>query len=200
MDRAGNVVCIGHVIVTTCVHQGLKGVKPTLAYLPFLVGALFPDLIDKTLAIVTDLPGRSVSHSVVVLTTLSLAATIALPKRRNLTHAFVAGTMLHLIQDIPIQPTTLFWPLCGPLEQKDTVNFLVRLWRFYVEIDKPIPWAIEIMSLPWFMVILRNHWKKAPWIPSGNSRVTIPTGCCPNDAPEDLVEDRKGSSFLTLGQ
>lgn len=26
------------------------------------------------------------------------------------------------------------------------------------------------------------------------------TACCPNDAPEDLVEVREGSSFLTLGQ
>jgi len=151
---------LGHVIVTTCVHQGLKSVKLRLAYLPFLLGALFPDLIDKTLALVTDLPGQSVCHSVVVLTTLSLVATIALPKNRKLTYTFTAGTMLHLIQDIPMEPNILFWPLCGPLEHKDTANFFVRLWRFYVEIDKPIPWAIEMMSLPWFIVILRDYGKK----------------------------------------
>jgi hypothetical protein len=151
---------LGHVIVTTCVHQGLKRVKLTLAYLPFLLGALFPDLIDKTFALVIDIPGRSVCHSVVVLTALSLVATIALPKKRKLTYAFVAGTMLHLIQDIPIEPNSLFWPLCGPLEHKDTASFLARLWLFYVEIHKPIPWAIEMMSLPWFIVILRNYGKK----------------------------------------
>lgn len=155
----------GHIITTTCLHQGMERFNITLSYPIFLFGALFPDLIDKSLAFAACLPSRSVCHSVVVLTAFFLALICALPKKRTAIYTFFAGTILHLIQDIPIEINTFLWPFHGPFKHAYAPDFLERLWQYYVELNKPIPWTIEMICLPWFMVILINHKRKLIGIP-----------------------------------
>ena len=151
---------LGHLTTTTCLHQGLKNMGASLPYLPFLLGALFPDLIDKPLALMTDLPGRFFGHSIPVLTMVFIVLRIVLHEKRELAYAFFAGTLLHLVQDIPIHVNTALWPLWGPVEYTQSVGPLVNVRRFYVDINMPIQWTIEMISFPWCLAILMSRRKR----------------------------------------
>jgi hypothetical protein len=147
---------LGHVTTTTCLHQGLKNIGVNLPYLPFLLGALFPDLIDKPLALMTDLPGRFSGHSIPVLTVVFIVLRIVLHEKRELAYAFFAGTLLHLVQDIPIDVNTALWPLWGPVEYTQSAGLFVNVRRFYMDINMPIQWTIEMISFPWCLAIFMN--------------------------------------------
>jgi len=147
---------LGHLTTTTCLRQGLKNMGVSLPFLPFLLGALFPDLIDKPLALMTDLPGRFSGHSIPVLTMVFIVLRIVLHKKRELAYAFFAGTLLHLVQDIPIHVNTALWPLWGPVEYTQSAGLLVNVRRFYVDINMPIQWTIEMISFPWCLTIFMN--------------------------------------------
>lgn len=167
---------LGHITTTICIYQGLQSVRAKFSYIPFLFGALFPDLIDKSLASMTDLPGRSVFHSAVILTFLFLVAKITLSQKRKLTYAFFAGTLLHIIQDIPIELANVLWPFYGPLGPKGTASLLEKLWRYYVEIRHPISWTIEMIALPWFIIILCKIRKEARSAPIGKQQGKVLIG------------------------
>lgn len=156
-----NIMYLGHVTTTTCLYQGLERLKVRLPFLPFLLGALFPDLIDKPLALLTGLPGRGMFHSAVVLSALFLALLMLFPRKRELTNAFFVGTMLHLIQDIPVEFKNILWPFLGPLEYTEGPSILERFWQYYVEIALPVHWAVELISLPWFLTILGKNGKRS---------------------------------------
>ena len=151
---------LGHVTTTSCLHQGLKNTGVSLPYLPFLLGALFPDLIDKPLALMTDLPGRFSGHSILILTMVFIVLRIVLHEKRELAYAFFAGTLLHLVQDIPIDINTALWPLWGPVEYTQSAGPFVNVRRFYVEINMPIQWTIEMISFPWCLAILMSFRKR----------------------------------------
>jgi len=151
---------LGHVTTTTCLHQGFKNTGVSLPYLPFLLGALFPDLIDKPLALMTDLPGRFSGHSILILTMVFIVLRIVLHEKRELAYAFFAGTLLHLVQDIPIDINTALWPLWGPVEYTQSAGPFVNVRRFYVEINMPIQWTIEMISFPWCLAILMSFRKR----------------------------------------
>lgn len=147
----------GHIITTTCLHQALDRWNFQFPYVPFLLGTFFPDLIDKPIALLTILPDRAIFHSVFVLGILFLVLVVTLPQNRMLVYTFSAGTLLHLIQDIPVKPEYILWPFGGPLETLEFPLLSEGLWTYYIGISRPVPWTIEMICLPWFIIIFISY-------------------------------------------
>jgi len=161
----------GHIITTTCLYRSLENLNLRFAYAPFLFGALFPDLIDKTLALLTHIPGRAFGHSIVLLTSLYLVLAGIFSRNKKVIHAFFAGTVLHLLQDIPLGLEYLLWPFMGSLTPGNTFNVPSIMWGYYVEIVHPIAWSIELLCLPWFFIIVFTYLKRYSFT---SQMVTVP--------------------------
>ena len=113
---------LGHLTGTYLIVKLLKP-KATLAILAStLIGAYFPDIIDKSFMLCSIGTGRFVAHSITFLTIL--LGLISLPflyiekfkKYKNLYLWFSLGCYLHLLQDL-VQLKTLLWPFLGPFEK-----------------------------------------------------------------------------------
>lgn len=112
-----------------------------------LVGSLLPDFVDKPLAVVLGIDGRSVAHSLFVVTLLTLVfvvpraagrpASEPLPQRLAHPLPLVAfGLWTHLLFDRMWHSThALFWPFQGlgfPPGGLDLAGLLASLGDFYV--------------------------------------------------------------------
>ncbi|MFH1077580.1 MAG: metal-dependent hydrolase [Pseudomonadota bacterium] len=150
---------LGHITITTCLHQLFKKQIPDFSYIYFLAGALFPDIMDKIFALFFGLTSRSIFHSLIVILIMSSLLLVVLSGHRKSTCAFTAGVMLHLLQDIPIDVGIVFWPFAGPLQYEELPDYVIRFHQYYIERHYPILWMIEMTSLPWFFAILINQRK-----------------------------------------
>ena len=113
---------LGHLTGTYLIVKLIKP-KATLPLLTSaLIGAYFPDIIDKTLMLFSIGNGRFVAHSLPFLTGLLGIISLffifleRIKKYRELYLWFSLGCYLHLIQDF-VQIKTLLWPFLGPFEK-----------------------------------------------------------------------------------
>lgn len=112
---------LGHLTGTYLIVKLLKPKAPIPLLICSLIGAYFPDIIDKSLMLFSVGNGRFVAHSLPFLTALLVIISLPflfikpLKKYRSLYLWFSLGCYLHLLQDF-VQIKTLLWPFLGPFE------------------------------------------------------------------------------------
>jgi membrane-bound metal-dependent hydrolase YbcI (DUF457 family) len=127
----------GHIGVTLGVFFGLGIFIPRLKTIMdpkyLVIGALLPDLIDKTLGRVifasTIANGRIVGHTLLFSIFIFLMGLYLYEKRRDVrVFSLAIGSFFHIIEDQMWKtPKTLFWPILGLKFPKDyTDNFGIR--------------------------------------------------------------------------
>ncbi|MEC8624615.1 MAG: metal-dependent hydrolase [Bdellovibrionota bacterium] len=118
---------LGHLTGTYLIVKLFKP-KATIPLLTSsLIGAYFPDIIDKSLMLFSIGNGRFVAHSLPFLSIL--LGIISLPflnikslrEYRHLYLWFSLGCYLHLLQDF-VQIKTLLWPFLGSFEAVASVS------------------------------------------------------------------------------
>ncbi|MGV9198859.1 MAG: metal-dependent hydrolase [Promethearchaeia archaeon] len=67
-------------------------------------GALFPDIIDKSLLILRLSSGRGISHTLLFISLISVLMFILSKKNTALSVPFFSGNLIHLILDLPYVP------------------------------------------------------------------------------------------------
>lgn len=115
---------------------------PRIDYRLLLIGAILPDLLDKSLSYL--LPdghapgGRAVGHSVVFLLLLSGIFFIQRHKKFKTTHieTFLAGSAAHdLLDTMWLYPKIWFWPIGERLYDAcplDTLDETIRLGSIHI--------------------------------------------------------------------
>ena len=129
---------LGHLTGTYLVVKLLKPKATVPLLASSLIGAYFPDIIDKSLMLFSIGNGRFVAHSLPFLTVL--LGVISLPflftksirKYRHLYLWFSLGCYLHLLLDF-VQINTLLWPFLGPFEMtaNETTPTLTGITKEY---------------------------------------------------------------------
>ena len=148
---------LGHLTVTYVAGKRFEKAYPFLARTPALIfGAFLPDLVDKPLAMVSEIPGRGVFHSAVVLSLLFLALAIAFPRWRETVLAVGAGAFLHILEDMP-GPVIVFWPLLGAWPHVELTGLVEKLIDYYIRLKHPYPFAVEAASYPFFIWLLMKR-------------------------------------------
>lgn len=102
---------------------GIRGTMRSIDYRFVLVGALWPDIIDKPVWVLTNsnwhMAGRSYAHTLLFNLVLLIAGLILVTRRSKpwlLTISLCSFT--HLVFDrMWLNPTILLWPLLGPIGQ-----------------------------------------------------------------------------------
>jgi hypothetical protein len=97
-----------HIAIPLIIFE-IPKIKNTFSFNRFtlILGALFPDLIDKTLLFLGIASGRGISHSLIFNFLLFLMV-ILLFRKKYIYLPFGIGITLHLLLDIPDLP--LFYP------------------------------------------------------------------------------------------
>ena len=103
---------LGHITSTFVLGDLLKRIKIRVHVPLLILGAISPDLFDKSIAYFFSYPGRGVAHSLLAQSLLAFFCLRVAGKYKTFILTFYAGTLLHLLQDWP-SLTTLFWPLLG---------------------------------------------------------------------------------------
>jgi len=145
---------LGHLTVTYVAGKRFEKVYPFLARTPALIfGAYLPDLIDKPLAMVTEMPGRGIFHSAVVISLLLFALLAAFPERRGTLMAIGAGAFFHILEDMSA-PVFTFWPLLGGWPPIQYTGLTEKLLDYYIYFKLPYQFTIEAVSYPIFIWLL----------------------------------------------
>ncbi len=126
-----------------------------LDYRLLLLGSLLPDLIDKPIALLLGIQGRSVAHTLLFSISLTLFLVLPLivpnlyPKRiavrlSNPLPILTVGVWTHLLLDrIWEEPSVVLWPFLGVGFPKATFDILL-LFRYLLE---PYILAGELLGL-----------------------------------------------------
>ena len=145
---------IGHLTVTYALAAPLAKRYPALGNtFPLLVGAYLPDLLDKPLNLIFDIPGRGPGHSAVLLAVAFYLLIRILPSRRSLLVPLAAGAFLHLALDFA-SPAIILWPFLGSWEYYDTFVLTDNLSRYYLHFQSPAQLTLEVISYPFFAYAL----------------------------------------------
>ena len=128
-------------------HNRLKSVD----YRFILVGALLPDIIDKSVWLFSassfQWRGRGYSHTFLFLLILFTAG-LAISSRRGkpLLLYIAAGDFFHLVFDQMWKlPTSLWWPLFGPIGREEVGGWFYDLWEGLI--SNPSVFIPEISGL-----------------------------------------------------
>jgi len=140
-----------------------------------IIGALLPDLIDKSLQLwffpeVFNLPGRSIAHTLVFNLILVVFSLPVLPFKRSLGPLiFSLASVGHLLHDRMWEsPATLFWPLYG-LSYGHAENKLSPSWLDWTQSGigpALLDWAGALVLLI-FAVVLHRRRTFLKWIRIG---------------------------------
>ena len=99
------------------------------------VASYVPDLIDKPLNMLFELPGRGLSHSLIFFSAV-IAITWFLRTWLNFSsRTLVAGIWMwgiHLVADFQ-EPQVLFWPFGGHWGPGSAFDIVQRLWKLHVD-------------------------------------------------------------------
>ena len=130
---------LGHLTGTYLIVKLLKPKATVPLLASSLIGAYFPDIIDKSLMLFSIGNGRFVAHSLPFLTvllgfiSLPFLFTKSIRKYRHLYLWFSLGCYLHLLLDF-VQIKTLLWPFLGafglfwrPMASGSTTNKFLSL-------------------------------------------------------------------------
>ena len=82
--------------------------KFTINRFSLLIGALFPDIIDKSLLFLGIFSGRGISHTLLFVGIASLILYIISRGNSPVTIPFLIGNVFHLLLDLPYVP--IFYP------------------------------------------------------------------------------------------
>lgn len=135
-------------------HMALVGIAKLTAFrqenLAIMTLASFgPDILDKPANIFLGMPGRGISHSLLVFAILLFVASIYWLKINNNPRLLAATTSLwgsHLIGDF-VEPNVMFWPLAGPLYAQSKFHFSKKLLAFYIDFQHPYQLVFELLSI-----------------------------------------------------
>jgi LexA-binding, inner membrane-associated putative hydrolase len=113
----------------------------------FLFAASFgPDLIDKTLYVAFDAPGRGVGHSLLIFALVTAAGWFYCQRFKLNKHLVYIGAVLwlsHLTADL-VDLRIFFWPLLGPFPVFPPSTLMERLSSYYLLHNHPVQLAAEI--------------------------------------------------------
>ncbi len=105
-----------------------------------ILGSIFPDLIDKPLALLFEgAGGRGFFHTPFLLTLICILLLLT-TKKKEMVWSFGLGVFFHLLLDIPAVPW--FWPLVPIQVHKATFNEY-----FYTLFHEPLISITELISL-----------------------------------------------------
>jgi len=115
------------------------------------LGAVLANLIDKPLALVSQLPPRSVGHTLVLPILLMITGLVATRRgrARRMWMAVVIALFLHLVLDFMWFDTeTLLWPLFGSFSDYDgpVLGDLANPWA----------WLQELVGLGYLVFLARK--------------------------------------------
>lgn len=115
------------------------------------LGAIAANLIDKPLTILTQLPPRSVGHTL-LLPLLLMAIGLVATRRgrpRRAWMAVVIGMFLHLALDgMWFDTETLLWPFFGPFPAYDGPAF--------PDLADPVAWIMEAAGIAYLAYLVRK--------------------------------------------
>jgi membrane-bound metal-dependent hydrolase YbcI (DUF457 family) len=171
-------VAVGYLLLSVGRRYWRKEPPAALPTLAVAVGTLFPDLIDKPLALATNsIPGRSLTHSVFVTAIVLVLVWMWAkehPTRRRVAIAGGLGYASHLGADVVdyfvLDHGTLrflLWPVLSPESHIQTVLDLLQLLNptLYVAVQT----AITVLAIVlWIrdgkpgMSALRSHLSRNP--------------------------------------
>lgn len=130
-------VAVGYLLFSLRNRYYIGCVPAALPTLAVVAGAIFPDIVDKPLALaITDFPGRSLAHSVFTITiVLGVIWVLARgePDKRPIVIAWTIGYLSHTVVDLFdyfIYDHTLrylFWPVLSQNSHVHTISDLLRL-------------------------------------------------------------------------
>ena len=125
---------LGHLTGTYLVVKLVRPKASPLIMASTLIGAYFPDMVDKSLMLLHIGNGRFVAHSFPLLS-LFLVLCFFIVNKKLKEHSslflwFSLGCFLHLLQDW-VQLKTLFWPFLGSLDKPATTSLIKITVNFY---------------------------------------------------------------------
>src|ERR1035437_2524028 len=98
-----------------------------------LLGSLLPDIIDKPLWMFPSLhwDGRGYAHTFIFNFVLLLSGIVVLKQFRQMWLLILSlCSFIHLVLDqMWANPTTLWWPLLGPIPRGETAGWFSSLWN-----------------------------------------------------------------------
>jgi hypothetical protein len=137
-------------------RYGLRGKWLTNRLWILLLGALFPDMIDKPLGLIIH-NGRAICHTL-LLFGLLLVFTVwwTIKNKRPTWTIFTFGWLMHLLLDrIWLSANTFFWPLYGPFA------VYAHQWFFWRIILDPATYIPELIGSAIIVLMLIFRSKRA---------------------------------------
>ena len=153
----------------------VRGAEPALDYRLLLVGSVLPDIIDKPLGIwllrETLSSGRVFAHTLLFATVLvGVGLYLYVTRRRLGVLSLALGTLAHLVLDqMWLNPRTLFWPLYGLSFEKGIVEYWLPriLTALVTEPRVYLPEIIGALLLSVFLWYIIHHGKLTSFLRSG---------------------------------
>lgn len=161
LGHLGFIFMINHII------ESIRDIKLSSKIKLFLgIGAMFPDLIDKSIGSFIFNNGRWIGHSLLFLTSVFLfliliQSALNIPDylvRRDI-YIFYFASIGHLILDLPgITKQNVFWPIFGSFPPGTSDGFL-----YGIESTRVI--IFELVGLVLFLIIgIREKWSRDDWL------------------------------------
>ena len=151
------IMILGHYANTYVVQNLAKRYNIEFSLYFLLFGAYLPDLIDKPLNILFQLPGRGIAHSVIIQVLLFLPLLYSFPKYRKIFFSIWFGCILHLVQDT-IALSIAFWPIVGSLSDYRRFSFAESFYTYYILVKYPYTLFAEVISFVISGGILLSKW------------------------------------------
>ena len=145
---------LGHLTGTYLIVKVMKPKATPLIMASTLIGAYFPDMVDKTLMLLNIGNGRFIAHSLPMLSLFLVfcfwVVNTKLKEHLSLFLWFCLGCFLHLLQDW-VQLKTLFWPFLGGLDGPVSRSLIKITVNFYSFKTSPLIWA-ELVTHGLFVI------------------------------------------------
>ena len=160
----GRFMVLGHISATFLIVK-LRSPRASKAVMAAaLVGGYFPDILDKGSVKILDWgTERGMAHTLVfqiVLLMFGWLAIKSLPKYTQMIQWFIAGSCLHLVEDL-VRPSVLFWPFLGGLPPPSHYDFWQVFKMFYLEQANFPVLVLEMIShgalLVWLTIQLKRR-------------------------------------------
>jgi inner membrane protein len=120
-----------------------------------MIGSMLPDIIDKPLWMVMSsyfpLAGRGYAHTFLFSFVLFISGVALVSSSKKLWLLLVSlCSFSHLaLDEMWLNPVTLWWPLLGPIQPYDTEGWLFNVWQSLT--SEPKIYVTEILGLAVFL-------------------------------------------------
>jgi len=144
---------LGHIAVASLAKQTIFQERN---FLFLLVSSFMPDLIDKPLQMLFELPGRGVGHSLIVFFAVGLilvATSTRLSLPRSVLLAGLCMWFAHLAGDF-LEWHILLWPFYKvPMEPYPKFDLGEKLYQFYIARMWPEQFWLEMVCITGALVL-----------------------------------------------